>query len=132
MSRRPSSGVVVALALFAVGLIGLGRTPSAKGDELRQVREDVRGPGFDPTPVQIPSVVTGIRRPATSMDLLTMRDLKGLQISPDGASVAFVVSQAVYETNSYRTGLFVVGTEPGSKPINLGSAGPPRWNEGGE
>jgi len=90
------------------------------------------GPGFDPTPVQLPSVVSGERRPITNMDLLTIRDLKGVQISPDGKSVAFVVSQAVYNTNSYRTAIFVVGTEPGSKPINLGTAGPPRWNGGGE
>jgi dipeptidyl aminopeptidase/acylaminoacyl peptidase len=61
------------------------------------------------------------------MDLLTLRDLHGIQISPDGKRVAFVLGQAVYESNSYRTGLFVVGTQEGSKPVSLGTAGPPRW-----
>lgn len=88
------------------------------------------GPGYDPVPVQLPAAVAGTRRPVTSMDLLTIRDLKGVQISPNGKSVAFVVNQAVYETNSYRTGLFVVDTKSGSKPISLGTAGPPRWTRG--
>jgi dipeptidyl aminopeptidase/acylaminoacyl peptidase len=66
------------------------------------------------------------------MDLLTIRDLHGLQISPDGKSVAFVVGQAVYETNSYRSGLFVVGTSIGSIPVSLGTAGPPRWDSIGQ
>ena len=42
--------------------------------------------------------------------------------------VAFVLGQAVYGTNSYRSGLFVIGTEKGSKPISLGTAGPPHWD----
>ena len=42
--------------------------------------------------------------------------------------MAFVLGQAVYESNSYRTGLFVVGTQEGSKPISLGTAGPPHWD----
>lgn len=109
----------------------LNRTTESN-NATNQIQSEVRGPGFDPTPVQIPPIVNEVRRPITSMDLLTIRDLKGVQISPDGKSVAFVVSQAVYETNSYRTGLFVVGTEPGSKPVNLGSGGPPRWSEVGE
>jgi dipeptidyl aminopeptidase/acylaminoacyl peptidase len=85
--------------------------------------ENAHGPGFDPTPVQIPDVVRAASRP------ITIRDLHGLNISPDGKYVAFVVGQAVYETNSYRSGLFVVGTEPGSFPTNLGSAGLPQWDE---
>src|ERR1700716_3875492 len=80
------------------------------------------GPGFDPTPVEIPDIQKAARRPVTSMDLLTLRDLHGVQISPNGRYVAFVLGQAVYETNSYRSGLFVVGTEKGSKPISLGTA----------
>jgi dipeptidyl aminopeptidase/acylaminoacyl peptidase len=97
--------------------------------------------GFDPTPVQIPSVEKGKLRPITTMDLLTIRDQKGVSISPDGKYVAFVVGQAVYETNSYRSGLYIVGTTPGSAPICLGTAGaspldwinqwvpdPPQWS----
>jgi hypothetical protein len=78
-------------------------------------------PGFDPEPVKIEPVTRiATPRPITSMDLLTLRDLKGMQISPDGKKVAFVVVQAVYETNSYRSSLFVVDSVPGSVPLNLG------------
>jgi dipeptidyl aminopeptidase/acylaminoacyl peptidase len=62
------------------------------------------------------------------MDLLQIRDEKGVSISPDGKYVAFVVGQAVYETNSYRSGLYIVGTAPGSAPVCLGTAGAPRWD----
>jgi dipeptidyl aminopeptidase/acylaminoacyl peptidase len=84
---------------------------------------------FDPTPVEIPSVPKTAARPPTSIDLLTLRDIRGIQISPDGRFVAFVLGQAVLASNSYRSGLFVIGTAKGSKPVALGTAGPPRWDE---
>jgi dipeptidyl aminopeptidase/acylaminoacyl peptidase len=93
-----------------------------------QIEKPDSSPGFDPTPVEIPDIHKTVPRPVTSMDLLTLRDLHGIQISPDGRHVAFVLGQAVEESNSYRTGLFVVGTKEGSKPINLGTAGPPHWD----
>ncbi len=80
---------------------------------------------FDPTPVRIPSLEKGEPRPVTSRDLLEIRDEKGVGISPDGKYVGFVVGQAVYETNSYRSGLYIVGTALGSAPICLGTAGAP-------
>jgi len=86
------------------------------------------GVGFDPAPVQIPHVAKSVSRPVESMDLLSMRYVQGLAISPDGKYVAFVLGQAVYETNSYRSGLFVVGTAPGSIPLCLGTAGMPHWD----
>jgi dipeptidyl aminopeptidase/acylaminoacyl peptidase len=85
--------------------------------------------GFDPAPVEIPSVPKTARRPVTSMDLLMLRDIHGMQISPDGKYVAFVLGQAVYDSNSYRTGLFAVGTAKGSQLVRLGTAGPPRWDD---
>jgi dipeptidyl aminopeptidase/acylaminoacyl peptidase len=89
-------------------------------------------PGFDPEPVEIPTVAKTAPRPVTSMDLLTLRDIRGLQISPDGKYVAFVLIQAVYETNHYRSAMFVISAEKGSKPISLGTAGPGRWDEANE
>jgi len=89
-------------------------------------------PGFDSEPVEIADVAKAAPRPVTSMDLLTLRDIRGLQISPDGKYVAFVLIQAVYETNHYRSGMFVISTEKGSKPISLGTAGSGRWDEGNE
>ncbi len=82
--------------------------------------------GFDPTPMRITSIEKGESRPVTSMDLLEIRDVKGVGISPDGKYVAFVVGQAVYETNGYRSGLYIVRTAPGSAPVCLGTAGAPR------
>ena len=93
----------------------------------------VSKPGFDPAPVKLEFVTrTTSPRPITSMDLLTIRDLKGMQISPDGRKLVFVLVQAVYETNSYRSGLFVVDTTAGSLPVNLGTAGPPRFDQIGQ
>ncbi len=88
--------------------------------------QDFDAVGFDPTPVRIPSLEKSEPRPVTSMDLLQIRDEKGVSISPNGKYVAFVVGQAVYETNSYRSGLYIVGTAPGSAPVCLGTAGAPR------
>jgi dipeptidyl aminopeptidase/acylaminoacyl peptidase len=91
-----------------------------------------RAPGFDPTPVAIPSdSERSLRssRPVSQLDLLTLRDLHGARISPDGKYVAFVVGQAVLARNSYRSGLFVVATQGASRPVCLGSAGPAHWDD---
>jgi dipeptidyl aminopeptidase/acylaminoacyl peptidase len=123
-------------------LIGLGRsafllivfyalswpTWAQSKEELVESRTGI-DVGFDPTPVEIPSVQKTPPRPVTCMDLLTLRDVVGMQISPDGKYVAFVLQQAVYDSNSYRTGLFVMSTTEGSKPVSLGTAGPPRWDD---
>src|SRR5271168_5327639 len=90
--------------------------------------QDFGAVGFDSTPVRIPYLVKGEPRPVTSMDLLEIRDEKGVSISPDGKYVAFVVGQAVYETNSYRSGLYIVENTAGGAPVCLGTAGAPRWD----
>jgi dipeptidyl aminopeptidase/acylaminoacyl peptidase len=87
------------------------------------------GPGFDSTPVEIPTIQKAEHRPVTSTDLLRLRDIHGIRIAPDGQYAAFVLGQAIYETNSYRSGLFVVSTKMRSTPIGLGTAGPPQWDE---
>src|ERR1700734_1039085 len=79
-------------------------------------------------PLKIPRVTRSNPRPITMSDLLTIRDCEGLSISPDGTHVAFVVGQAVYETNSYRSALFIVSTDSKHEPVNLGSAGLPHWD----
>ena len=107
-----------ALTCLAVGQSATQLTLSEAGVEV----------GFDPTPVEIPAVTKAAPRPVTSMDLLTLRDFHGIQISPDGRFVAFVLGQAVYATNSYRSALFVIATATGSQPVCLGTAGEPRWD----
>src|SRR6266852_8646314 len=94
--------------LFAL-FLGLGMSASA---------QDTEGPGFNPTPLQIPAKAKTPPRPVTSMDLLTIRDPHGLSISPDGKYVAFVVGQADYEKNAYKSAMYVVATRPGAVPKN--------------
>ena len=42
--------------------------------------------------------------------------------------IAGCPGQAVHETNSYRSALFVIGTAKSSRPVCLGTAGEPRWD----
>jgi dipeptidyl aminopeptidase/acylaminoacyl peptidase len=91
--------------------------------------QSMPGPAFDRSPLNIPASVKVPQRSVTPMDLLTLRDPKGLSISPDGKYVAFVVGQAEYEKNAYKSAIYVVATGPGAVPKNLGSAGMPHWDE---
>src|SRR5687768_809158 len=93
-----------------------------------QQADSDNGADFDASVLSIEPVPRTTPRAITSMDLLSIRDVRGMQISPDGETIVFAVSQAVYETNRYRTALFVVATTPGSTPIRLGSPGPPSWD----
>jgi dipeptidyl aminopeptidase/acylaminoacyl peptidase len=106
---------------FAICVLMLSVT-RAKG-------QAIEAPGFDPRPLELGISGRAEPRPVTLMDLLTMREPEGLSISPDGKQIAFVLSQAVYESNSYRTGVFVVALTPGAVARNLGSAGMPHWDE---
>ena len=117
---RESSLILLSFALSCLAL-GQSATQFASSEAGIEV-------GFDPTPVEIPTVSKATPRPVTSMDLLSLRDFHGLQISPDGRFVTFVLGQAVYETNSYRSALFVIGTAKSSRPVCLGTAGEPRWD----
>jgi dipeptidyl aminopeptidase/acylaminoacyl peptidase len=90
--------------------------------------QSVQGAEFDPTPVNLDQTESKNARPVTSMDLLTLRDPKGLSISPDGKYVAFVVGQAVDAANGYRSGLFLVATGGNHSVRSLGTAGMPHWD----
>jgi hypothetical protein len=83
---------------------------------------------FDPTPVTLPQSDTVSARFVTSKDLLLLREIHGCSISPDGQWVAFVVGQANYERNGYRSGLFLVRTSGVEAPTSLGTAGLPHWS----
>ena len=109
-------GYLITILLLILGT-GISTSAQASADS-----------NFDPAPLEIASVAKIPRRAVTSMDLLTIRDVHGLSLSPDGKYAAFVVGQAVYETNSYRTGLFVMDVESDRLPICLGTAGLPQWD----
>jgi hypothetical protein len=96
-----------------------------------QLYKEEKGPGLDPAPIVIPAT-PGPARPIVTRDLLAIRDLHGVSVSPDGSRIAFVVGQAVEESNRYRSGLFVVGTKPGSVPVSLGDVGRPFWKLAGQ
>lgn len=91
--------------------------------------QESRGPTFDPEPLTIPRVEKKSPRPIEAADLLAIRECKGLSISPDGKHVVFLVGQAEYATNGYRSAVYVISTIPGSVAMNLGSAGMPNWDE---
>jgi dipeptidyl aminopeptidase/acylaminoacyl peptidase len=82
---------------------------------------------FDPTPLQLPQATKGERRAPVAADLIQLRDLRGIQMSPDGEWIAFVVSQTNILSKSYRTGLFIVRRD-GSGLLNLGTAGLAHWD----
>jgi dipeptidyl aminopeptidase/acylaminoacyl peptidase len=82
---------------------------------------------FDPTPVALPQTDAGSPRFVTSKDLLLLREIHGCTISPDGQWVAFIVGQANYERNGYRSGLFLIRTSGAEAPVSLGTAGMPHW-----
>jgi dipeptidyl aminopeptidase/acylaminoacyl peptidase len=105
-------------ASFAVCLFGFGIEAQA-----------IQGARFDPTPVRLSDSQMSTARPVTTMDLLTLRDSKGLSISPDGKYVAFVAGQADYETNGYRSALLVSSTTETPEVRSYGTAGAPCWDD---
>ena len=69
-------------------------------------------------------------RPITTLDLLQIRDVTGVNISPDGKWVAYRVHQARLDTNDYEIAWYAVGTALGSIPIRLGDGGKPHIEDG--
>ena len=67
------------------------------------------------------------QQPVTSLDLVKLRDVAGVRISPDGQWVAYQVHQAIVERNSYHAEWFVVGTAPGARPVSVGDGGDARF-----
>jgi len=61
--------------------------------------------------------------PLTIGDLLRLRDIGGLSVSPDGARVAFQLRQAVLGTDDYELRWFVVPTDGSAPPRALALAG---------
>jgi len=108
------------------GIVALCLLHSVGGSEA--AAQSVQGAGFDPTPVRLGRSTASGMRPVTAQDLFCLRDVKGLSISPDGKYVAFVVGQAVYDWNAYRSGIFIVETTGRHRVMSLGTAGMPHWD----
>lgn len=74
---------------------------------------------------KIPSVPTAAKRRIALQDLLQLRDIDSLSVSPDGVHFAILVRQAIPERNAYRTGWFV-GSTAGDSLTFVGDGGEPR------
>ncbi|MBL4837358.1 MAG: Atxe2 family lasso peptide isopeptidase [Kordiimonadaceae bacterium] len=72
-----------------------------------------------PTVAATPSDKRGI----TADDLLKVRDIKTMTVSPDGNYVAYQVMQANKETNQYAVDWYVVPIVENAKPIHVASGG---------
>jgi dipeptidyl aminopeptidase/acylaminoacyl peptidase len=117
LSRRASiTAELCATILHLVFLCGLSNAKTS-AQELK----------FDASAINIPKAVEHTRRAPVSADLIELRDLHGIQISPDGKRIAFIVSQVDLRANSYSSALFLVRTD-GTELINLGTAGPAHWD----
>jgi dipeptidyl aminopeptidase/acylaminoacyl peptidase len=87
---------------------------------------------YDLGPVRIPRTVPpGMARPITANDLVSLRDVGGVErplaLSPDGERVAFQVRQADTSANGYRSSWFVTETRSGQHLVEVGRGGEPRW-----
>ncbi len=61
-------------------------------------------------------------RPVTIDDLMRVRAMSDVRISPDGERVAYVVSEASFERNAYEPAIFVVSSSSGPEPVKLTSS----------
>jgi dipeptidyl aminopeptidase/acylaminoacyl peptidase len=61
---------------------------------------------------------TSAARPVTVDDLMRLRSISDVKISPDGSRVAYVVSQPSFEKDEHETVLYVVSTT-GGEPVRL-------------
>jgi dipeptidyl aminopeptidase/acylaminoacyl peptidase len=69
------------------------------------------------------------RRLVTTEDLISLRDIDTLSVSPDGRSYAILVRHADVESNSYRTRWFVGSVSGDRKLIDIGDGGEARLRE---
>ncbi len=65
-----------------------------------------------------PPVAAGAQRPVTVDDLMRLRSINDVKISPDGSKVAYVVSQPSFEKDEHEAVLYLVSTS-GGEPVRL-------------
>ncbi|MCG8604676.1 S9 family peptidase, partial [bacterium] len=77
---------------------------------------------------------TGKKRPMTVEDILAIKSVGGLRLSPDGSRVAYVVTERNFDENINDSDLWVVGTED-AQPVRLtyhkGDDRAPAWSPDG-
>lgn len=103
---KPKLAITVAIALFGCA----SQTTLPKWGEI--------------TVEPINHLVT--KRSVTTDDLIALRDIDTISVSPNGQLVAFQLRQADPVARRYRNEWFAIYIKPGSIPIFLGDAGKPR------
>jgi dipeptidyl aminopeptidase/acylaminoacyl peptidase len=68
----------------------------------------------------------GPARSITADDLVALRDIDAVVVSPDGSRVAYLLRRADAERDAYDTGWFVVGAADAGEPVYLGDGGEPQ------
>jgi dipeptidyl aminopeptidase/acylaminoacyl peptidase len=102
---------------LTVMLLALGLLSPARAQTLgAAVKADWLAQAFGPP---VLAVEAG---PVTTADLLGLRDIDGLSVSPDGRYVAFSVHQAVPAKNEYIQCWFLVRTDGSAAPLRLTGA----------
>ena len=71
-------------------------------------------------------------RPVTSMDLVALRDVGGVSVSPDGRFVVYQVRRADPATNGYSNQWFLIEVATRHQSIVVGDGGQPIWGDAGE
>lgn len=79
--------------------------------------------------IEIPEIPVGPRHRITTNDLIHLRDIDSLSVSPDGKRFAVLLRQADVQSNSYKTGWFVGSTAGGALSF-LGDGGEARLARG--
>lgn len=87
-------------------------------------------PHLDASDLSIDPAPTSVRRDVGIDDLLALRDVKGLFVSPDGRSAATLLNAPDVAADSYRIAWFVVSTSRPGLGVNVGDAGEPGFLDG--
>ena len=98
------------VSFLAAALLVAMRPPGTRAEEKTKP---------EPSRIEIPSAARRDRHPITLDEIVSRRVPQDPRLSPDGKRAAFLVRQGFRDSNSYRTALFVVGTETGSRPVKL-------------
>jgi dipeptidyl aminopeptidase/acylaminoacyl peptidase len=75
------------------------------------------------------------KRPVKIDDIFTLKEIREVQVSPDGNSILYVVSQADFEQNAYNSNIWkmpFIGGEPIQMTTSIKSDYHPRWSPDGK
>jgi dipeptidyl aminopeptidase/acylaminoacyl peptidase len=88
--------------------------------------------GTDAASITLPRVQAGLKRAITTDDLIALRDIDTLAVSPDGRSYAILVRQADAAKNTFRTAWFVGAVSGDGTLSYVGDGGDARMRESAE